>query len=85
MIRVDSPEYFFILFPSAFNFFTECPLRIATAHPIKNTVPAGFSDLGFSDHFGFRNSGFLDDQYINSTLGLATYIGFSDLNRVDEN
>ena len=32
-----------------------------------------------------RNSGFLDDQYINSTLGLATYIGFSDLNRVDEN
>ena len=32
-----------------------------------------------------RNSGFLDDQYINSTLGLATYIGFGDLNRVDEN
>ena len=32
-----------------------------------------------------RNSGFLDNQYINSTLGLATYIGFSDLNCVDEN
>ena len=32
-----------------------------------------------------RNSGFWDDQYMNSTLGLATYIGFSDLNRVDEN
>ena len=32
-----------------------------------------------------RSSGFLDNQYINRILGLATYIGFSDLNRVDEN
>ena len=40
------------------------------------TVPAGFSDLGFSDHFGFSDHelGVWDDQYINRTLGLATSI-----------
>ena len=43
--------------------------------------------LGLATILGLanRNSGFLDNQYMNSTLGLATYIGFSDLNRVDEN
>ena len=47
-----------------------------------DTVPARFSDLlWFSD----QKHGFLDNRYINSSLGLATYSGFSDLNRVDEN
>ena len=48
----------------------------------------GLATLGLATILGLatRNSGFLDDQYINSTLGLATnYIGFSDLNRVDKN
>ena len=49
--------------------------------------PLGLAPLGLATILGLatRNSGFLDDQYINSTLGLATYIGFSDLNRVDKN
>ena len=47
----------------------------------------GLATLGLATILGLatRNSGFFDDQYINSTLGLATYIGFSDLNGVDEN
>ena len=47
----------------------------------------GLATLGLATILGLatRNSGFLDDQYINSTLGLVTYIGFRDLNRVDEN
>ena len=52
------------------------------------TVPAGFSNLGFSDHFGFSDQKlgvFGPPIYKNRTLGLATYIGFSHLNRVDEN
>ena len=47
----------------------------------QNTVAAGFSDLGFSDHFGFS------DQKLG-VFGRPTYkqhLGFSDLNRVDEN
>ena len=43
--------------------------------------------LGLATILGLatRNSGVLDDHYTNNTLGLATCIGFSDLNRVDEN
>ena len=56
---------------------------------VKVTIqcPLGIATLGLATILGLatRNSFFLDDQYINSTLGLATYIGFSDLNRVDEN
>ena len=51
----------------------QCPLGLATS--------SSATILGLAT----RNSGFWDDQYMNSTLGLATYIGFSDLNRVDEN
>ena len=54
-------------------FWIQCPLGLVTLNLA--TI------LGLAT----RNSGFLDDQYINSTLGLATYIGLSDLNRVDEN
>ena len=47
-----------------------------------DTVPARITDLlWFSD----QKHGFLYNRYINSSLGLATYSGFSDLNRVDEN
>ena len=45
------------------------PDKISWFYANNNTVPAGFSD----------------DQYINSTLALAAYIGFRNLNRVDEN
>ena len=49
--------------------------------------PLGLATLGLAIILGLatRNSGFLDNQHMNSTLGLATYIGFSDLNRVNEN
>ena len=49
--------------------------------------PLGLATLGLATFLALatRNLGFLDDQYINSTLSLATYIGFSDLNRVDQN
>ena len=46
------------------------------------------TDLGFSNLFGFgdqKSVVFLDDQYINNTLGLATYFWFSDLNDVNNN
>ena len=59
---------------SKYRSVTSSDSENSTETLIPSTVPAGFSDLGFSDHFGFRNSGFLDDQYINSTLGLATSI-----------
>ena len=44
-------------------------------------MPAGFGDLGFSDHFG------LSDQELGG-FGRPIYkyrLGFSDLYRVDEN
>ena len=42
-------------------------------------MSARISELGFSDQF------FGQPIYINRTLAFATYIGFSDLNRVNEN
>ena len=53
---------------------------------MKVQCPLGLATLGLATILGLatRNSRVLDDQYINSNLGLATYIGFSDLNHVDE-
>ena len=44
-------------------------------------MTAVFSDLGFSD----QKLAVFGRPIYKSTLGLAAYIGFSDLNRVDEN
>ena len=47
----------------------------------------GLATLGLTTILGLttRNSRFWNDQYINSILNLATYIGFSDLNCVNKN
>ena len=83
---------------SLLNFRLKWPNDIYTENGIKiggkelfllSTIevqfPLGLATLGLATILDLviRNSGFLDNQHINSTLGLATYIGFSDLNRVE--